>query len=239
MNGGSREDGAEGVGRPPRQERKAQRRARGRRDILDAAERTLGSRGDLGSLTMEDIAAEAGFSAGALYGYFRSKQAIVVELLRRIEDEMLVLVSDSAPPDDSFVDQLRRLLVGFDDMARRHVGLFHAFLVLGWGHAADELDGILRLHEAFLDGVDRIFSRGIQEGSIRDMAPRDLSLTFIGALREFFVHWLFSDRSEPLEERTRRAATIFLRGAATRDTEFDMDVLLDVGPDSGTDGGNR
>ena len=64
---------------PPRRPRPARHRdvevARTREDILLAAARALGRRG-FGSVSMQDIAAEVGFTAPALYAYFPGKEEI-------------------------------------------------------------------------------------------------------------------------------------------------------------------
>jgi AcrR family transcriptional regulator len=56
-----------------------------RTQILDAAT-TVFSRKGFQQARMDDIAAEVGLSKPALYLYFASKDAIVVELMRRLFD---------------------------------------------------------------------------------------------------------------------------------------------------------
>lgn len=59
---------------------RAQRREQTRRDLLDAAARVFVKRGFTGS-SVEEIAAEAGYTRGAFYSNFRSKNELFVELL--------------------------------------------------------------------------------------------------------------------------------------------------------------
>jgi len=59
---------------------RAQRREQTRRDLLDAAARVFVKRGFNGS-SVEEISAEAGYTRGAFYSNFRSKNALFVELL--------------------------------------------------------------------------------------------------------------------------------------------------------------
>jgi AcrR family transcriptional regulator len=60
--------------------RRERRRDRSRQEILDAARRVL-LRGGIGALTLDAVAAEVGVSKPALYYYFRSKDALVFELV--------------------------------------------------------------------------------------------------------------------------------------------------------------
>src|SRR3954467_11919747 len=65
-------------------EQTAQRRSR----ILDAAERCFSRDGFHGS-TMQAICKEAGISAGALYLYFASKEALIEGLTSRDRDQIV------------------------------------------------------------------------------------------------------------------------------------------------------
>src|SRR5207248_1699429 len=59
---------------------RAERQAQTRRDLLDAAARVFVKRGFTGS-SVEEISAEAGYTRGAFYSNFRSKNDLFVELL--------------------------------------------------------------------------------------------------------------------------------------------------------------
>ena len=59
---------------------RAERQAQTRRDLLDAAARVFVKRGFTGS-SVEEISAEAGYTRGAFYSNFRSKNELFVELL--------------------------------------------------------------------------------------------------------------------------------------------------------------
>jgi AcrR family transcriptional regulator len=59
---------------------RAERQAQTRQELLDAAARVFVRRGFTGS-SIEEISAEAGYTRGAFYSNFRSKNEIFVELL--------------------------------------------------------------------------------------------------------------------------------------------------------------
>ena|SRR5437762_5386158 len=62
-----------------RVERRARQRNASRTDILDAARR-VASRKRARDLSLRSVAAEAGFAPAALYGYFRSKDELLLAL---------------------------------------------------------------------------------------------------------------------------------------------------------------
>lgn len=67
--------------RTPKRLTRKERQAETRQRLLDAAERVFLRRGLQGS-SVEEIAAEAGFTRGAFYSNFRSKDELFVELLQ-------------------------------------------------------------------------------------------------------------------------------------------------------------
>src|SRR3712207_3246859 len=80
--------------------------------ILDAAERCF-VRSGFHRTTMQDVAAEAGMSAGNLYRYFPSKDAIVVGLSER--DRREVAESFAVMSEDG-----RDFMAKFVELGRRH-----------------------------------------------------------------------------------------------------------------------
>ena len=72
------------------------------REILDATEKLLASRGYL-DITVSDIAEAAAITRGALYFYFASKQDVVTGLVARtvqdLREKVSVVPHDTRPPD--------------------------------------------------------------------------------------------------------------------------------------------
>src|SRR6266536_3622906 len=66
---------------PPRRLTRREKQAETRERLLDAAERVFLRRGLQGS-SVEEISAEAGFTRGAFYSNFKSKDELFVELLQ-------------------------------------------------------------------------------------------------------------------------------------------------------------
>jgi AcrR family transcriptional regulator len=96
-----RSDGDTGA-RPDQRTRAARARGREARDeLLTAALRVFARRG-YGQAGVDEIAAEAGYSKGALYWYFAGKEELLTALLEERIDastrEMVALL-ESAPPD--------------------------------------------------------------------------------------------------------------------------------------------
>ena len=77
--------------------------------VLDAALEVIAERG-LAATRIADISARAGMSAGHVMYYFRSKDRVLVETLRHIEDRMHEQARTELATIDPGPDRLRRLL---------------------------------------------------------------------------------------------------------------------------------
>lgn len=111
-------------------------RAARRDEIADAALRAF-RRGGFQGTSMADIISEAGLSAGAIYGHFASKNALVVEVASRIvgarvEEITRLAETDPMPPPP----HVPRLLV---DAVRREIG-DPAVLLQLWGESVTDAE---------------------------------------------------------------------------------------------------
>ena len=86
---------------PPRQDVSDQRR----HQILDAATAVF-SRLGFERARMDDIAEEAGVSKGALYLYYKSKDAIIATLLKFFFDQAIKQIRTLATDKGSVIEQL-------------------------------------------------------------------------------------------------------------------------------------
>jgi AcrR family transcriptional regulator len=87
----------EGAGASPKRQTRAEKQKETRRRLLDAAARVFIRRGFQGA-SIEAITAEAGFTRGAFYSNFESKEQLFVELLQnRLYDRYREIVSRPAP----------------------------------------------------------------------------------------------------------------------------------------------
>lgn len=125
-----------------------------RTEIADAALRAFRRKG-FHAASMADIIAESGLSAGAIYGHFKSKSDIVLDVARRVVGERVIdiqRVADSGelvPPPvllRSLVDAMTRELVD------------PTIVVQLWGEAAVDP----RIHDLAREVFERLRSALIQ-----------------------------------------------------------------------------
>src|SRR6187397_91430 len=93
--------------KPPKRLTRKEKQAETRRQLLDAGERVFLRRGLQGS-SVEEIAAEAGYTRGAFYSNFKGKDELFVELLHsRVYDRYAELAKESYERPGTRREQLR------------------------------------------------------------------------------------------------------------------------------------
>jgi AcrR family transcriptional regulator len=94
------------VSAPPKRLTRAEKQAQTRQALLDAAEHVFRQRGFQGA-SVDAITAEAGFSRGAFYSNFESKEQLFVELLQQRAYEEYRGLLERMPQDVSALERLR------------------------------------------------------------------------------------------------------------------------------------
>ena len=85
---------------------RAERKAETREALLDAAARIFGRRGFHGA-SVDQVAEEAGFTKGAVYSHFGSKEALFLALLDRHFERRVQEISELLRTQDDLVTQMR------------------------------------------------------------------------------------------------------------------------------------
>jgi AcrR family transcriptional regulator len=147
--------------RPKRLTRKEQQ-AETRRRLLDAGERVFLRRGLQGS-SVEEIAAEAGYTRGAFYSNFKSKDELLVELLHaRIYDRYAEMAKQSQEQPGTPRERLRWGIEQVRDVQKEDQGkwLFRLWLECLTQAARDE--DFRKLAATFWSGNRAVLAAGIE-----------------------------------------------------------------------------
>ena len=190
----------------------ADRRARSRAALLEATARGI-SRVGYGHLVLEDVAAAAGYTRGALYHQFRDKDALVLATLEWVNEtwyaEVGSVFDEDLPPVEALVELARRHAVYCRrDIARMMVALRVEF-------AAREHpvgDAVRAQTRTLLEHVRRLIVAGRRDGSIAPGPPAHvLARAFMSAVESVVI--ALAGRIGDDEELARRAALGLLRPA--------------------------
>jgi AcrR family transcriptional regulator len=161
-----------------------------REQILDAAEKVFNRLG-FNKARMDDIVVESGLSKGALYWYYKSKDAIILALLDRVfvgEMAQFEKLVDAEGTASERLDQLTRVVV--QDMARfKHLmPLIYEFVALAARRKSvrTKLSGYYQRYHRLLS---HILQQGLDSGEFVDLDPDETALAFIGLGEGLAMLW--------------------------------------------------
>jgi AcrR family transcriptional regulator len=184
----------------------AERRARSRSALLEAAARGL-SRYGYGHLRLEEVAREAGYTRGALYHQFRDKADLALAVIEWVNENWMREVGDPATRAPDPVSELLALARGHAVFCRRDIARVVMALRLEFsGHEHPVGREIERIHEAGIERVARLIRAGRSDGSIPPGPPaRTAALAFMGALEGTVI--ALADQAPHDEELAARAVS--------------------------------
>ena len=160
-----------------------ERRARSRNALLESAARGL-SRYGYGNLILEQVAADAGYTRGALYHQFKDKQDLALAVIEWADETWRQEVGRLAEQETDPAAALITMARGHAVLCRRDVARVAIALRLefaGQDHPVGrELE---RVSESLVRRCTRLIDAGRRAGSIPPGPPaRAVALAFVGAL---------------------------------------------------------
>jgi AcrR family transcriptional regulator len=191
----------------------ADRRAETRAALLEAAARGL-SRNGYGDLNLAEVAAEAGYTRGALYHLFEGKEDLALAVVAWVWETWQEQVTPAAASED---DPLRALVA----LARGHVaycrdGRARVMMTLRVEFAERDHpvgDAVWRIAATLRRRVERLVVRGRRAGTIPPGPPaRALAAAYLSALEGLAIG--VAGRTPHDEALAERMVTGLLRGPA-------------------------
>jgi AcrR family transcriptional regulator len=161
----------------------ADRRARSRSALLEAAARGL-SRYGYGHLRLQEVAREAGYTRGALYHQFKDKADLALAVIDWVHENWMREVGEPARREPDPVSELIALARGHAVFCRRDIArVVMALRVEFSGQDHPVGREIERVSETGIKRVTRLIQAGRRDGSIPPGPPAGtVALAFMGAL---------------------------------------------------------
>lgn len=187
------------------------------RQAVLATATEMASRVGLAGLTIGSLASRLEMSKSGLFGHFRSKEALQLQVLAYARESFIQRVIHpalSAPRGEERVRALVRnwLAVGLD----RQPGCLFVFAATEFDDQPSPVrDQLVRDHRDLLESVAQMFRTGITEGQFRpDADPEQFAHDLYGVMLAFFhAHRLMNDPAAVT--RTWRAVDTLLDNART------------------------
>jgi AcrR family transcriptional regulator len=189
VKSGARASGANSLKERQREQRAAL--------ILQAAYDELLAKG-YHEVSMDEIAARAGISKGALYLHFAGKEALIVALLEQEIAAYLALIEAVANDQSSVRSRLERILLQtYTSIGSRHHFLFMLRAIGGSKSAIwARLQKQLPLAE-LTDRLTRLFEEGQQSGELDGTIPTSIMVALFLSLMQTYAEEHLEE-SQPL-----------------------------------------
>ncbi|MDB5430861.1 MAG: hypothetical protein JWP35_1977 [Caulobacter sp.] len=210
---------------PDRPTTKKQQRQASVRRILDAALNGILGRG-YRSTTVEDIAAEAGLTKGAIYFYFENKTAVFLALLDEIETLIMgSLEARLAAAGGSPLSQLVAVIHNQGALAENHSRELIVFTIAMAEFAGvdDPIERRLQqIYGRLCDTIEGIMVRGQASGDFHaHVGAREFASIIMALEHGTLLEWYFRGRSLDGPELVRAARTLLLDGVMRRPAPTD------------------
>jgi AcrR family transcriptional regulator len=177
-----------------REERRRQHDTLAREHILDAAERVFARKG-FHEATLKEIAEQAEFSVGALYGFFDGKDDLFARVIERRGVAIVEEIEHAVHVDGSATTKLHALV----DAQLRYFRAHHEFYLLlqrtigaSWWNLKASLDeaSFERYRKAIALEAE-VFAEGVTSREFRDEDPETMGVLFSGIMQAYLAHWIF------------------------------------------------
>jgi AcrR family transcriptional regulator len=191
---------------PPKRLTRKEKQAETRTRLLDAAERVFLRRGLQGS-SVEEITAEAGFTRGAFYSNFKSKDELFVELLQdRVYRQYAEMAEQAQEQPGTPRERLRWGIERVRDVQKGELGgkwLLRLWLECLTQAARDE--EFRKLAATFWSGNRQLLAEGIKEtyqeiGREPPLSPKQIATAMIALDVGLAVQHLVDPDEAPLED---------------------------------------
>ena len=186
-----------------------------RREIVAAALAVF-RRKSLNSITVSDIAAEAGIAKGAVYLYFNSKDDVYMSLLDFTFSELFEEYAQHPEIDDP-VEQLEHVFIEGLGEYEEHELEFRFFIAyLGISLGTPQGDVIMKkLRDSFRRNrvtIETIYRRGVAAGRFKKVNPKRVSASLMALLEFIPIQWVIDPKAFALRQTGKTAFEIFKQG---------------------------
>ncbi len=182
-------------------------------EILDAAAKQFHEKG-FAATSLEDIARQVGMYKGSLYHYIKSKDDLLVAVVREPSESILADVRELSSLDLPPSEKIRRITRSHVRVLEENFTYCSVYLdEVAGRHRSDEWSAIDR---EYVQAVMAVIQEGQQRRSCgRQLDSRTTTLALIGSLN-WLTHWYVPEGEPNGAEIADRFCDIFLVGIFSR-----------------------
>jgi AcrR family transcriptional regulator len=185
-----------------------------KKQIVDAAANVFAREG-MDKARMDDIADEAGLSKGALYWYFKSKDAIITAILDSVFEREIGRIRSMMDEEEI---SSRELLQKYTDLVIRDIKIIEPLLPILYEFMAKSFrnktirKAIQTYMHNFIDVTVPIIQRGIDRGELKPIDPYDAALSFGSIFEGAIFVWSYDPDSVDLAKTIETSIDLIMQG---------------------------
>lgn len=183
--------------------------------ILTEAEKIFSARG-YHNVTMAEIAGASGFSTGALYLFFESKETLYTSMIIEKLTLMYASILEEVEAAENLHDKIAAFISSHLRFVEENTDFCRIFLRGENELSPQTMDALRqRLRDDYLTNLsfmENILKAGIKKGVLRNIPPRDIATALSHLIRAAAVDWMMIPSKESLVSKKEIILDIFLNG---------------------------
>lgn len=218
---------------PKSQERIAQEREFRRSRIADAAMRLFAEQG-FSNVSVEQIAEASGYTRVSVYNHFRGKPMIYLYIVQRETEALADEVERALSPGMGSLEQFHIFLDRLIAINERQPSFFDLYFFqrerVEKDMSEEELAVLAAAHYRLEAVSRRLFERGIQDGTFRDVDPATATnLFFAGFAGAILLHRTHRFKAT-LRQLLQACGHFFLRSLGAAEGPYPLPVRKELPP---------
>jgi TetR/AcrR family acrAB operon transcriptional repressor len=188
-----------------------------RQALLDAALRVFSRQGYAGT-RLEDVAAEADMTRGAIYWHFKSKADLYNALVAEASQRPSRVVDDTRTASVDALESFRRVMIRMLELVEEDAK-YRAVLELTIfkTEMTPELEGGMQMKVAALRAAQEQIAKGLRQGITQglvrpDLDPEEGARAYLSYVNGAVMLWLLDPKSFSLKASAPALVDVYLRG---------------------------
>ena len=176
-----------------------------RAQLTRAAYKVVGQKGYY-DFTIRDIAREAGLSTGLVHYYFKNKEDLLLNLLKEINRNMLVVLNKAISASDDPREKLNIFMNQAFNLVRDEKDYF--YIVIDFWTQVNKNDRMKRantkLFKSYRDEISKILKEGIEKGVFMKMDVDYTSAVIISIIQGMIIQYVIDTSAFDYEDYAKK-----------------------------------
>jgi AcrR family transcriptional regulator len=180
-----------------------------RAQLTRAAYKVVGQKGYY-DFTIRDIAREAGLSTGLVHYYFKNKEDLLLNLLKEINRNMLIILNKAIGASEDPQEKLNIFMNQAFNVVRNEKDYF--YIVIDFWTQVNKNERMKRantkLFKSYRDEISKILEEGMESGVFRNMDVNYTSIVIISIIQGMIIQYVIDTNAFDYEDYYKKVMTM-------------------------------